>query len=85
MHRVPNTDHEISDLGQDLSPVNKEFPEVYELLASQGVKVGVFGPCIVIRCQMILQIMHTMFLTLLQRDRMFPNTLSAFQRFNYPW
>ena len=45
MHRgVQNTDHEISDLGQDLSPVNKEFPEVYELLASQGVKVGVFGP-----------------------------------------
>ena len=84
MHRgVPNTDHEISDLGQDLSPVNKEFPEVYELLASQGVKVGVFGP------------LHSYPLpndlanyayyvpdTFAAGSECFPNTLSAFQRFN---
>lgn len=44
MHRgVSNIDHEISDLGQDLTHVNKEYPNVYNLLARQGVKVGVFG------------------------------------------
>ena len=44
MHRgVSNIDHEISDLGQDLTNVNEEYPNLYNILAKQGVKVGVFG------------------------------------------
>jgi hypothetical protein len=44
MHRgVPNIDHEISELGQDLTYINKEFPSLYQLLADSGLKVGVFG------------------------------------------
>jgi len=44
LHRgVTNEDHEISDFGQDLAPVNKEFPPVWELLNRAGVRVGVFG------------------------------------------
>ena len=44
MHRgVSNLEHEISDLGQNLSRVNKEYPNVYQILAKEGVKVGVFG------------------------------------------
>ena len=44
MHRgVSNVEHEISDLGQDLTSANKEFPNVYNILAKSGVKVGVFG------------------------------------------
>lgn len=44
MHRgVSNVDHEISDLGQDLAQVNKEFPAIQNLLADNGVRVGVFG------------------------------------------
>ncbi|MEO1530360.1 MAG: hypothetical protein AAFX06_33645 [Planctomycetota bacterium] len=44
LHRgVSNLQHEISDLGQDLTEVNKEFPSVFSILADQDVKVGVFG------------------------------------------
>ncbi len=44
MHRgVSNVDHQISDLGQDLTDVNFEFPPIWEILARSGVKVGVFG------------------------------------------
>lgn len=44
MHRgVSNVYHEISDLGQTLTNVNNEFPNVYNILAKNGVKVGVFG------------------------------------------
>ena len=44
MHRgVPNVEHEITDLGQNLTNVNKEFPSVQNILAGQGIKVGVFG------------------------------------------
>ena len=44
MHRgVSNIDHEISDLGQDLAIPNKDYPSIHNLLASQGVRVGVFG------------------------------------------
>jgi hypothetical protein len=44
MHRgVSNISHEISDLGQDLTQVNLEYPNVYNILAQKDVKVGVFG------------------------------------------
>ena len=44
MHRgVPNVEHEISDLGQELASINAEFPSVYQKLSESGVRVGVFG------------------------------------------
>lgn len=44
MHRgVSNVDHTISDLGQDLEPINSEFPPLWEILARKGIKVGLFG------------------------------------------
>jgi hypothetical protein len=44
LHRgVTNEKHLIQNFGQDLSEVNREYPAYTELLARQGVKVGVFG------------------------------------------
>lgn len=44
MHRgVSNVDHTISDLGQDLRPINVEFPPIWEILAAAGLRVGMFG------------------------------------------
>ncbi|QIE55011.1 hypothetical protein G5B40_05815 [Pikeienuella piscinae] len=44
LHRgVTNEDHEISDFGMDLSHVNKEMPPIWDFLARQGCRVGMFG------------------------------------------
>lgn len=45
VHRgVANTDHQITSLGQNLTNINKMFPPIWELLTSNGCKVGLFGP-----------------------------------------
>jgi hypothetical protein len=84
MHRgVSNVDHEISDLGQDLSHVNKEYPNVYHLLARQGVKVGVFGSLQSYPLPADLD-NYAFYVpdTFAAGDECFPETLSAFQAFN---
>jgi hypothetical protein len=44
LHRgVSNVKHCISDFGQDLADVNREYPSYLEILANAGVKVGLFG------------------------------------------
>ncbi len=44
LHRgVSNVEHQITDIGQDLNDVNKDFPPIWELLSSAGINVGVFG------------------------------------------
>lgn len=44
MHRgVANLDHGLTDLGQDLTHVNKNFPNVFDYLTKNNIKVGVFG------------------------------------------
>jgi len=44
LHRgVPNTDHHISSLGQDVAQSNALYPPVWELLARGGRSVGMFG------------------------------------------
>ena len=44
LHRgISNVDHEISDLGQDLKKVDVEYPSIFNFLANNGIKVGVFG------------------------------------------
>jgi len=84
MHRgVSNVHHEISDLGQDLTQVNKEYPNVYNLLAQQGVKVGVFGslqsyPLPVNLDNFAFYVPDTF----AAGDECFPEKLSAFQAFN---
>ena len=84
MHRgVSNIDHEISDFGQDLTRVNKEYPNVYNLLAKQGVKVGVFGSLQSYPLPADLD-NFTFYVpdTFAAGDECFPEKLSAFQAFN---
>jgi hypothetical protein len=84
VHRgVSNEKHCISDFGQDLSEVNAEFPGYTEILARNGIRVGVFGS------------LHTYPLpedlsgysfyvpdTFANGPECFPEQLSAFQEFN---
>jgi hypothetical protein len=84
MHRgVSNIDHEISDLGQDLRHVNKEYPNVYHLLAQQGVNVGVFGSLQSYPLPPDLD-NYAFYVpdTFAAGDECFPEALSAFQAFN---
>lgn len=44
LHRgVASDKHFISDFNQNLTDVNKEFPAIWQILAEENVKVGVFG------------------------------------------
>lgn len=44
MHRgVNNEKHYISDLGQQLSEIDQEFPPIWKILAQNKIKTGVFG------------------------------------------
>ena len=44
LHRgVANTEHYITDFGQDISEQNKAFPAIWEILAKSGIKTGVFA------------------------------------------
>lgn len=44
VHRGVNNDkHGLTNFGQDLDEVDEEFPPLWKLAASQGLKVGVFG------------------------------------------
>lgn len=44
VHRgVTNSTHKITDLGQDMSEINKSFPTYYQTLAENGITVGIFG------------------------------------------
>ena len=84
LHRgVPNTEHHISSLGQDVSQSNALYPPVWELLARRGRSVGMFGS------------LHTYPLPAAANDYAFylpdtfaatpeayPDELTAFQSFN---
>jgi len=84
MHRgVSNVEHEISDLGQNLDKVNKEFPNIHQILARQGVKVGIFG-CLQ-SYPLPANLDNYRFYvpdTFAAGDECFPNILSSFQTFN---
>lgn len=84
MHRgVSNVDHEISDLGQDLTYVNREFPNVYNILAKNGVRVGVFGS---LQSYPLPESLDNFAFyvpdTFAAGDECFPSELSVFQAFN---
>lgn len=40
---VNNEQHRISDLNQNVTEINQEFPNYFDLIAQNGYKVGVFG------------------------------------------
>lgn len=84
MHRgVSNVDHEISDLGQDLTKINYDFPNVYELLTARGVKVGVFGSLHSYPLPKSLD-NYSFYVpdTFAADESCFPESLNAFQAFN---
>lgn len=84
VHRgITNEKHFISDFGQDLNEQEKQYPTVWNILARQGVKVGLFGS------------LHTHPLpenvedfsfyvpdTFAAGSECFPKKLEAFQKFN---
>lgn len=84
VHRgVTNEKHFISDFGQDLNEQDKEYPAIWNILAQQGIKVGLFGS------------LHTYPLpadvenfsfyvpdTFAAGSECFPKKLEAFQKFN---
>lgn len=84
MHRgVSNVDHEISELGQTLTKVNAEFPNVYHILAKSGVKVGLFGS---LQSYPLPESLDNYCFyvpdTFAAGDECFPDDLSDFQSFN---
>lgn len=84
MHRgVSNVEHEISDLGQDLGRINKVYPNVYNILAEKGLKVGVFGS--LQSYPLPADLNNFSFYvpdTFAAGDECFPEELTAFQAFN---
>jgi hypothetical protein len=84
MHRgVNNLKHKITDLGQDLTEVNKVFPTVYECLAKNKLKVGVFG-CLHSHPLPKNLNNYSFFIpdSFANSTECFPNKLESFQRFN---
>ena len=44
LHRgVPSNKHFVSDFNQNLEEVDKEFPPLWDILSTNGIKTGVFG------------------------------------------
>jgi hypothetical protein len=84
MHRgVSNIKHEISDLGQNLTQVNLEYPNIYNILAKYGVKVGVFGSLQTYPLPVDLKNFEFYVPdTYAAGDECFPDELSAYQIFN---
>jgi hypothetical protein len=84
MHRgVSNSEHCISDIGQDLTHVNKQYPPIWDLLARAGRTVGVFG------CLQSYPLPQTtenyaFYVpdTFAANDECFPDVLTRFQTFN---
>ena len=84
IHRgVSNLDHEISDLGQDLTKVNKDFPNIYHFLAKEGFKIGIFGSLQSYPLPDDLE-NYKFYIpdTFAAGDECFPTELSYFQKFN---
>ena len=84
LHRgVSNAYHTISDLGQNLCEINKNFPSIWELLSSKGIKVGVFGSLNSFPLPKNLE-NYEFYVpdTFAAGNECFPDALSDFQSFN---
>lgn len=84
LHRgVPNTVHEISDLGQDLTHINNDVPPLWNILAKKQVSVGVFGSLHSYPLpENLSNISFYVPDTFAAGSECFPTELSSFQRFN---
>jgi len=84
VHRgVTNEKHYISDFGQDLSEQEKQYPAIWNLLAKNGVKVGLFGslhtyPLPVTNPNFSFYVPDTF----AAGSECFPKKLETFQKFN---
>jgi hypothetical protein len=84
VHRgVSNEKHFISDFGQDLNDQEKQYPAIWNLLAKNGVKVGLFGS---LHTYPVPENMEDFSFyvpdTFAAGSECFPKKLEAFQKFN---
>jgi len=84
VHRgVANSSHGITDFGQNLTEIDSEFPPIWQLLANQGVSVGMFGS---LHSYPVPQHLdgYKFFVpdTFAAGPECFPEKLSEFQKFN---
>ncbi len=84
LHRgVTNQKHEISNLGQNLTETNREYPPIWSLLQRNGVDVGVFGS-LQSYDKNNINSSYKFFVpdTFADTEQSFPENLSAFQKLN---
>ena len=84
VHRgVNNEKHFISDFGQDLNEQEKQYPAIWNMLAKNGVKVGLFGS---LHTYPMPEAMENFSFyvpdTFAAGSECFPKKLESFQKFN---
>ena len=84
VHRgITNEKHFISDFGQDLNEQEKQYPAIWNTLAKNGVKVGLFGS---LHTYPMPQHMENLSFyvpdTFAAGSECFPKKLESFQKFN---
>jgi hypothetical protein len=84
LHRgVSDSKHHIHNFGQPLEEINKEFPTIWQRLADNGHRVGVFGSLHTYPLPNNLE-QYDFFVpdTFAAGSECFPNNIEAFQDFN---
>ena len=84
VHRGVNDDkHHIHNFGQPLAEIDKEFPPIWQTLAAQGLRVGVFGSLHTYPPPSDLQ-QYDFFIpdTFAAGSECFPKAVETFQSFN---
>jgi len=84
VHRgVDNSKHFISDFGQDLNDQEKAYPAIWNMLAQNGVKVGLFGSLHTYPMPENIQ-NYSFYVpdTFAAGSECFPKKLETFQKFN---
>ena len=79
---VSNIDHHITDIGQDLNHINRDFPPIWDLLSAAGLNVGVFGSLQSYPAPKRYSKLFIFHLIPLPRAQSFPSDLDVFQAFN---
>ena len=79
---ITNDIHSIKYINQDLSKINKEFPNVWNILEKKGLKIGIFGS---LQSYPPLNSDNVKFYipdTFSPESNCFPSNLNIFQEFN---
>ena len=84
VHRgITNEKHYIADFGQDLAEQEKQYPDIWDMIAKNRVKVGLFGS---LHTYPLPKDMENFFFyvpdTFAAGSECFPKTLETFQKFN---